>query len=176
MSTKREREIQWKNFQARRNSRVTHLHSGYTEIFGDGRAETAAASQFARLDDPGSGWLPREGNTEADPNSWRDDITAACNFIQRAIDKTGDLDGLNDGLRTLFRTCDILRRIPDGFLIPKAAVNRSGPSRPPVNVPSNDQARNAGSRNTVVITAELAAKSTATLERLISKYRQYLHV
>jgi hypothetical protein len=117
--------------------------------------------------DPGSGWVAREGNGDQDPDLWRDDLTNAISYIQKAIAKTANDGGLTDALATLLSTADVLARVPDGALIRRGKVNKTGNTREPLNINSNEVSRTAGI-HTIDI-AEWGKECPAVL-RLAQKY------
>ena len=91
---------------------------------------------------PDDGWEP--GQSDGDPDAWKDDITSACNAINRACDKVGDNSGLTDDLAKVLACLNGLMKQQDGRGV-QARVNKSGSTESPIHDLPNDGARSVSS-------------------------------
>jgi hypothetical protein len=156
MSTKKEKNIQWANFEKRHPNWKTsiRLHqSGYQEQFGDTQqnaVDTFRPQNDGDVDHTWDGSSPREGVDEA----WQGAIDDAILAIKRAIDSLGDDRSVGDvgaGLNQLLATTQALRKLPGAAVIQKAKVNKrdDGTTRPPMVYPTNSESSKAGPRKTI---------------------------
>jgi hypothetical protein len=154
--TPKEQKIWYKNFEARRTSRITHLQSGYETVFGFPPNQV------------GSGWTSAEGSTE-DPDLWRQSIDQAVNYIEQALGQTRDT-GIGEALATVLRTCNALKRVPNGALQPqKARPSPNGSTEPLARHVSSNQ---ISKRSHTVSASELSDDLEEKIMKLTAKMRR----
>jgi len=153
MSTKKEKNIQWANFEKRHpdwKSSIRLHQSGYQEQFADAQqnaVDTIRRQSDADVDHDWDGVVPHHDNVDQNANGA---ITGVIDSIQKAIETVGDSNPeMSDSLKQLLTwasTSDVLTKTPGSPAVRKAVVNRSddGTTRPPVSHPANNESRKAG--------------------------------
>jgi hypothetical protein len=161
--TKKEIERFKTNFRARRTSTIEHFESGYEQTYGKSHVD---GSKLELGKQPDDGWVA--GGSDGDPDNWRDDLTSACNAINRACTKVGPNSGMTDDLAAVLACLNGYIRRQDSTAV-KAKVNKSGSTRADMTDPSNAASRSAGTNT--ISTFNKAARAVDEFKTLLAAYK-----
>jgi hypothetical protein len=160
MSTKKEKNIQWANFEKRHpdwKSSIRLHQSGYQEQFGDTQQNAVDTIRKQTDGDVNRYWdgvVPHQDNVDPNVNGA---ITGVIDAIQTAIETVADSNPeMSDSLKQLLTwasTNDVLTKAPGSPAVRKAVVNPNPTTAPIQHYPDNTNSSRPGPKRTIPASA-----------------------